>query len=290
MILITGATGNIGTALVRELHARGIDLRVLVRDPARAAGLPKRIERAVGDLNVRATLAAAFAGIEKLFLLTQGIGTDQAANAIAAAHTAGVTHIVFISSYSVLTDPLPAMARWHHAREALLEASGIPTTVLRPTGFMTNTFEWLPTLAEGGFVIDAVGPGRLAPIDPADIAAVAARILTTPGHEGKAYAPTGSESLTIAEQVHILAAAIGRPIAIHTAASPDEIVRSRFPNGAAPELAAAIIEGLRLMREDTAGFRTDDVRMLLGREASTFATWCARNAPMFQRAVDHRQE
>src|SRR3569623_2816466 len=91
------------------------------------------------------------------------------------------------------------MSQWQHTSEALLAASVIPSTVLRPTGFMTNTFEWLPTLAEGGFVIDAVGPGRLAPIDPADIAAVAAHVLTTPEHDGKAYAPTGGESFPIAD-------------------------------------------------------------------------------------------
>ena len=286
MILITGATGNIGAALVHQLDAHDVALRVLVRDPVRAGGLPERIERAVGDLTVPATLGSAFAGVQKLFLLTQGIGTDQAANAIAAAHAAGVRHIVFISSYSVLTEPLPAMARWHHAREALLAASGIPSTVLRPTGFMTNTFEWLPTLAEGGFVIDAVGPGRLAPIDPADIAAVAAHVLTTPEHDGKAYAPTGGESFTIAEQVNILASVIGRPMTIRTAASPEETVRSRFPNGASPELAAAIIEGFHLMREDTVGFRTSDVRNLLRREPATFADWCTRNATVFQHAID----
>jgi uncharacterized protein YbjT (DUF2867 family) len=286
MILITGATGNIGRHLVRELDARGIEQRLLVRDPKRANRLPARARRVVGDLAVPATLAPAFDGIATLFLLTQGIGTDQAANAIAAATAADVRHIVFISSYSVLTEPLPAMARWHHAREALVRASGIPATILRPTGFMTNAFEWLPTIAEGGFVIDAVGPGRLAPIDPADIAAVAAHVLTTPGHEGKAYAPTGGESFTIAEQVHILAAAVGRPLEVRAAGSLDEAVRSRFPNGAPPELAAAIIEGLRLMREDTAGFRTDTVKELLGRAPATFAAWCARNAAVFQRAAD----
>jgi uncharacterized protein YbjT (DUF2867 family) len=286
MILITGATGNIGRHLVRDLDARGVDLRILVRDPARSIGMAERVERAVGDLGVPATLAPAFEGVEKLFLLTQGTGTDQAGNAIAAARAAGVGHVVFISSYSVLTEPLPAMARWHHARETLVRSSGIPATILRPTGFMTNTFEWLPTIAEASFVIDAVGPGRLAPVDPADIAAVAAHVLTTPGHEGKAYAPTGGESFTIAEQVHILAAAIGRPLEVRVAGSPDEIVRSRFPNGASPELAAAIIEGFRLMREDTVGFRTEAVHDLLGREPGTFAAWCACNAAVFQRAAD----
>jgi uncharacterized protein YbjT (DUF2867 family) len=283
MILVTGGTGNIGRELVRELDARGAKFRVLVRDPARGAGLPERAERVVGDLGEPATLMSALDGVDRLFLLTPGIGTAHTAHAIAAADAAGVSHIVHLSSFNVLGDPMPAMGRWHHEREEMVRACGIPATFLRPGGFMTNALDWVPTIRGGGFVLDPVGPGRYAPIDPADIAAVAALALTEDGHQGEEYVLTGDETFTVTEQVRIIAEAIGSDIEIRAAATPAEAVRSRFPNGAPPALADAITEGFTLMRADTVGFRTDTVQRLLGRRPRTFTDWCARNANAFRR-------
>jgi uncharacterized protein YbjT (DUF2867 family) len=282
MILLTGATGNIGRELAWELSRAGAAFRVLIRDASRAEGLPEHAERRVGDLGIPATLGRAFEGADKLFLLTQGTGVEHAANALAAAKMAGVNHIVFVSSYSVLGAPRPAMAHWHHAREELLRASGIPITILRPSGFMTNVLDWLPTILEGGYVIDPVGPGRYAPIDPADIAAVAALALNTEDHRGKAYALTGGEAFTVAEQVHILRQISGRDIEVRAARTPSEVVRSRVPNGAPPALAAALVETVALMRADTIGFQTAEVAQLLGRPPRTFADWCARHADQFR--------
>ncbi|MEV4244543.1 NAD(P)H-binding protein [Streptosporangium canum] len=282
MILVTGATGNIGRELARELDTKNATFRLLVRDPARTAALPKRAERAVGDLGEPSTLTPAFDGVDKLFLLTQGIGTDYTAAAVAAAKAAGVSHIVHLSSTNVLGDPMPAMGRWHHEREEIIRASGIPVTFLRPGGFMTNTLDWVPTIREGGYVLDPVGPGRYAPIDPADIAAVAALALTEDGHQGKEYVLTGNEMFTVTEQVQIIAQTIGRDIEVRETATPAEAVRSRFPHGAPQALADAITEGFTLMRADTAGFRTDTLEQLLGRRPRTFADWCARNADAFR--------
>ncbi|MGO4417724.1 NAD(P)H-binding protein [Streptomyces sp. MCAF7] len=283
MILVTGATGNIGRELVRELDAKGAKSRLLVRDPARAAGLPERAERAVGDLGEPTTLTPAFAGVDKLFLLTQGIGTDYTTAAIAAAEDAGVRHIVHLSSFHVTLDPIPAMGRWHHEREKIVRASGIPATFLRPGGFMTNALDWLPTIREGNHVLDPFGPGRYAPIDPADIAAVAALALTEDGHQDKEYVLTGDETFTVAEQVRIISETIGREIEVREAATPAEAVRFRFPNGAPQALADALTEGLSLMRADTVGFRTDTVERLLGRRPRNFADWCVRHAEVFRR-------
>jgi uncharacterized protein YbjT (DUF2867 family) len=282
MILITGATGNIGRALAAELDAKGAAFRILTRDPARAAGLPERAERMVGDLGERATLAPAFKGVEKLFLLTPGIGVDHAAAAIAAAKAAGVRHIVLLSAFTVLGDPMPLMGRWHHEREEIVRASGISATFLRPGGFMTNALDWAPAIRAGGHVIDPTGPGRYAPIDPADIAGVAALTLTEDGHAGEADVLTGEETFTVAEQVAIIARTIGREIEVRAAATPAEAVRSRFPNGAPPALSDAIIEGFARMRANTVGLRTDTLERLLGRKPRTFADWCTRNADAFR--------
>ena len=278
MLLVTGATGNIGRHLVRELDDRGAPQRILVRDPARAADLPA--PHVVADLGDPATLPAAFAGISRLFLLTPGIGVEHTVNAVAAAQAAGVRHIVHLSSSNVLGDPMPAMGRWHHEREEIVRASGIPFTILRPDGFMTNALEWTSTIPEG-YVLDPLGPGRIAVIDPADIAAVAAVVLTTEGHEGEAYVLTGDEALTIAEQVELIAGATGLDLEARPTKTPDEAVRARFPDGAPPAVAAALLEAIALMRAETTGRRTDTVQRLVGRSPGTFADWCARNAAAF---------
>ncbi|MFC5828962.1 NAD(P)H-binding protein [Nonomuraea insulae] len=281
MILVTGATGTIGRELVRQLDDGDVPTRVLVRDPARAGDLPARAERVIGDLDRPDTLKPAFTGADRLFLLTPGIGTAHTAAAVAAAVAAGVRHVVHLSSNNVLGDPMPAMGRWHHEREEIIRACGIPATILRPAGFMTNALQWAGTIAADGYVIDPIGPGRYAPIDPADIAAVAALVLTTRGHEGQAYDLTGGELLTLADQVRILAAATGRPIEARPAATPAQAVLSRFPAGGPQPLIDALTEGYALMRAGAADYRTGTVRALLGRDPATFTDWCARNAAAF---------
>ncbi|ETA71031.1 NAD(P)H-binding protein [Actinospica robiniae] len=283
MILVTGATGNVGRELVRTLDAAGERIRILVRDPTRAAGLCDKTSVAVADLTQPTGLKAAFDGVDRLFLLTQGTGIDQAANAVAAAVAAGVRRIVLLSSVNVIGDPVPAMGRWHHARERLVLDSGIPATILRPSGFMTNALEWAPTIREGNYVLDPTGPGRFSLIDPADIADVAARALLEDGHEGEIYALTGDEVRTTAEHVRILADVLGRTIEVRTAATAEDAVRARYANGAPPALAAALLEAITAMRADTDGFRTDDVRQVLRRSPRTFEPWCVRHAEAFDR-------
>jgi uncharacterized protein YbjT (DUF2867 family) len=274
MLLVTGATGNIGRELVRELA--GVKFRALVRSG------PIGVDHVVADLDEPATLPSAFDGVDGLFLLTPGIGTAHTTHAVAAAQAAGVSHIVAVSSTNVLGDPMPAMGRWHHEREEIIRASGIPATILRPAGFATNALDWVGTIREGGYVLDPIGPGRFAPIDPADIAAVAALALTEDGHRDKEYTLTGGDLLTVTEQVRIISETIGRDLEVRETTDPAEAVRSRFPGGAPPALAEALIEGFTLMRADTTGLRTDTVERLLGRRPRTFADWCARNADAFR--------
>ncbi|MFD7644471.1 SDR family oxidoreductase [Kitasatospora sp. NPDC059795] len=214
---ITGATGNLGRHLVRALDARDAELRLLVRDPARAAALPARAERVVGGLGEPAALEGALAGVEKMFLLTPGIGAAHTEHAVATSSPPpgpeGVRHLVHLSSATLLGGQRDVLGRRHHAREEIVRAGGVPATVLRPGGFMTNALEWVGTIGAEGYVLDPVGPGRIAPIDPADVAAVAAKVLTEDGHRGTEYVLTGDECLTVAEQVRILAATLGRSMA-----------------------------------------------------------------------------
>jgi uncharacterized protein YbjT (DUF2867 family) len=287
MILVTGATGNVGSALVSALAERGSGVRAFARDRARLERLDAS-EVAVGDWDDRPSVAAAFEGAEAVFVMVPGIGVEHAALAVELATEAGVERVVLLSSYNVLGDPMPAMGRWHHQREQLVADSGIPFTILRPGGYMTNAFEWVDTIGEGGYVLDPVGPGRAALIDPADIAAVAALALTEDGHDGRRYVLTGDEPLTVAEQVAILGEAIGRRIEVRTTASAEEALRFRYPDGAPPALADALLEGLTLMRADTEGFRTETAAELLGRRPTTFRQWCERNAPAYRSALEGR--
>lgn len=282
MLLITGATGNVGRELTRELAAAGTAYRVLVRDAGRAKDLPGQAERVIGDLDDPASLRAALAGATKLFLLVPGVGLQHTEHALSAAQDAGIAHIVLLSSFNVLGDPIPAMGRWHHEREEMIRASGVPFTFLRPGGYMTNALDWLSTIREGGYVLDPTGPGRHAPIDPADIAAVAARVLHEDRHDGQAYVLTGGEAFTVAEQVDILARAIGRDLEVRQIASPAEAVRFRYPDGAPAALADAVIEALTQARADTVGLRTHTVEQLLGRPPARFIDWCIRNADTFR--------
>ncbi|GAA1160364.1 NAD(P)H-binding protein [Kribbella jejuensis] len=275
MLLVTGASGHVGRALVDELNRRGTEFRALVRTPR--DDLPA--EQLIGDLDGPLDLR----GIDRLFLLVPGTGLTHTANVLAAAPE--LRRIVLLSSYAVLGDPVPAMGHWHHERERLIQDSGIEATFLRPTGFMTNTFDWAATIRAGNYVLDPIGPGRAAPVDPADIAAVAAAALTEDGHEKQAYTITGPEAFTLAEQVAILGATLGRTIDVRPIETPEEAVRFRYPDGAPPELAAAIVEGLKLMRADTTGLRTDVVRRITGREPRTYAEWCAANADLLHREL-----
>lgn len=281
MILLTGATGNIGRELTSLLDTAGTEFRVFVRDPARAGALPARVERHVGDLDHPAALSRSMNGVSALFLLVPGIGLDHTRYAVQAAQESGVRRIVLISSLWAIGDPVPAMGRWHRAREQLVAESGIPFTVIRPGGLMSNVLEWAPAIRAGETLIDPTGPGRFFPVDPADIAAVAAQALTGSEDGNTHYLVTGSESFTFAEQIGVLGRELRRDIAFRTASTPAEAVAARFPNGVPPALAKAILESFTTMRADTVGLHTDTVTELLGRPPRTFAQWCTAHRTAF---------
>ncbi|MFI6603902.1 NAD(P)H-binding protein [Nonomuraea sp. NPDC050536] len=280
MILITGATGHVGSELVRQLDEGGQPVRVLVRDPARVARLPAHIERVVGDLADPQTLAAAFAQVERVFLMEAGHGQEQTANAVAAAMTAGVRHIVNLSSIGVTLDPMPIMGKWHHDREEIIRSSGMTATFLRPGNFMTNALWWVPSIQAEGVVRDPVGPGRFAPIDPADIAAVAAVALTQDGHERQSYVLTGGSLLTAREQTTMLAGVLGRDIE-YVEQTPAEAAAAMAAHGAPAGFVDAARDLNELLRADRIAFVTDSVERLTGRAPASFEDWARRHAPAF---------
>src|SRR5688572_5900248 len=192
-ILVVGATGVIGSELVKRLAAPGRRVRALVRSAAKAKGLPSLVESVVGDLSVPATLAPAFQGAERVFVLSPPVPEMESLdrNAFDAAIAAGVKRIVYLSNYGAgefSRDDYHFEA--HAANERRLAKLGVDWTVLRPTRFMTHTpFVW-PSVFQRNLLLEPGGEGAMTVVDPVDVSAVALLALTTNGHEGRTYSLT----------------------------------------------------------------------------------------------------
>jgi uncharacterized protein YbjT (DUF2867 family) len=280
MILVTGATGQVGAELVLQLLEQDQPVRVFTRDARKVAHLGSRVEVATGDYDQPETLTAAMQGIEKLYLMTSEIGADQAGTATEAAKQAGVKQIVLLSSYTSV-NPATAIGKWHYDREQHVRASGIPWTFLRPGFFASNALmQWANMIKTMGTIYYPGGQSKVAPIDPYDIAAVAALALTQIGHEGQTYTLTGAELLTIEKMVEILARALGKPL--HYVDVPQEAAREgMMQSGMDATLADAVLELVAEMREGQV-LHTETVEQLLGRAPRTFAQWCEAHVAAFQ--------
>lgn len=280
MILVTGATGRVGRELVGRLSAAGRPVRVLVRDPRKVAHLPATVERAVGDMDDPATLPAALEGVERLFLLT--FSTAQQRNIMDAARGACARHVVKLSTIEAGHEPVFGPGRWHRKREEEIRASGLAWTFLRPTMFMSNALEWWRgQLSRGDVVYFPCGEGRVAPVDPYDVAAVAAAALTEDGHEEKSYALTGPELLTIADMVSTLGVALGRDL--RRVDVPESAAAEWMRKGGLPEVVVGqLVETLTAVREGKADYKTDAVERVTGRRPRPFADWCLEHAADFR--------
>ncbi len=208
-ILVTGASGNIGRELVKQLQARGADFAVMTSKPD---STPSGVPSVHGDFTKPETLLAAFAGVDTLFLLfplTPGMDA-MARNAVAAARAAGVGHIVRSSGAGADAASPASIARAQGEIDDIVAGSGLPFTLLRPTVFMQNTVNLdADTIKAASAIYAPRGNGAVAVVDVRDIAAAAAAVLTDPAaHAGAVYTLTGGEALTDAQ----IAAAIGRAV------------------------------------------------------------------------------
>jgi uncharacterized protein YbjT (DUF2867 family) len=209
MILVTGATGNVGAELVTALAGAGEPVRALVRKPQDVV-LPPGVEPVAGDLNRPESLTDALAGVHGLFLLP---GYADLPGLLAVARRAGVARVVLLSGGSAaLEDMDNAVSRYMTVSERQVRESGVPWTFLRPRAFMSNALRWLPQLATGDVVRVPFAGVRAAAIDPFDIAAVAARALLSDGHASQIYELTGPDSLLPADQVGVLASVLERDL------------------------------------------------------------------------------
>ncbi len=280
MILVTGATGHIGRELVPLLLESGQPIRVFTREARKVAHLDACVERTVGDFDQPETLRAAVKGVESLFLVTYE--TRQDANVIEAARKAGARQIVKLSTLEASEHKIQ-VGKWHYEREELIRRSGIDWTFLRPGMFMSNSVDWWAESIKGqGSVFFPGGKkGKVAPIDPRDVAKVAALALTQPGHNGQVYELTGSELLTIGEMVQVISRALGKPIQ-YMDIPPVAAKLFMLKSGMDKVLVKALMEMLASLRRNEGALVTDTFPRLTGQPPRTFEAWCRAHAQAFQ--------
>ena len=225
MILVIGATGTIGKDVVKDLKAKGEQVRAMVRDTEKApATREPGVEYVTGARENYESVIAALQGMEKAFLLSNEDPRmpDLHGNFAAAAKDAGLRHLVRLSILPANPDaPIP-IAKWHGEADRSVMDSGVPYTILRPSYFMQNNMGGGATIASGGTIYSVMGEGKVGHIDTRDIAAVAVAVLTSEGHEGQTYILTGPEALTMAEVAARLSAALGKTIE-YVNLPPDEL-------------------------------------------------------------------
>ncbi|QLH23930.1 SDR family oxidoreductase [Streptomyces sp. Rer75] len=277
MILVTGATGNIGSALVQELRARDDEpVRGLTRDPAGAA-FPSGVEAVEGDLAQPASLKPALEGVRSLFLISR-MGTD--AEILEAARRAGVEHVVLVSSITVQSHPHLGPAGENLAVERLLKDSGMTWTILRPTQFASNALWWADVIRKRQPVRVPYADVGLPTIHPADIASVAGAALTETGHRGLTYALTGPERITPRQQLEAIGQEVGREVPF-TEINRAEALRdmAAFLGDEAAEAVLDITGGD--VNEELLTVR-DTVSQVTGAPARTFRQWALENADSFR--------
>ena len=278
MILVTGATGNVGSELVQALDARGQAVRALVRDPGRA-GFPASVEVAQGDLEAPESAAAALSGISKVFLLG---GFAAMAENLRRIRAAGAEHVVLLTSRCVVGgNPDNAITRMWLDSEAAARDAGVPWTILRPSGFQSNALRWLPQMREGDIVRAPWPRVAVAAIDPADIAAVAAAVLTTTGHEETALTLSGPQPLTPADQVATLARVLGRPLRYEPLS--DDEARAQMAGNTPGEIIDAFFRFFTKGEYDDS-LVVGTVQEITGRPPRTFEQWAHAHVRLFRNA------
>ncbi|MFB9320449.1 SDR family oxidoreductase [Cryptosporangium minutisporangium] len=279
MIVITGATGTVGRPLLHTLAAQGAKLTAVARHPA---GLPDGVRPFAADLADLETVRPALDGADTLFLLLAGdllvdAGDPDALLKVVAA--AGVRRVVLLSSQGARTRPdAPSHARLK-AYEDAVTRTDLDWTLLRPGGFATNSYAWAPSVRAERLVAAPFGDVALPVVDPADITAVAAAVLTEPGHTGRAYELTGPTAVSPREQAAALADALGEPVRFV------ELNRAEAKAAMTRFMPEPVAEGtLSILGEPTDDERrvSPDIADVLGRPARSYAEWAAANVDAFR--------
>lgn len=222
-VLVTGATGTVGSALVEQLGDADVDVRAGVHSRESATRLPDSVTVVEIELSERDTLDDAFEGVDRAYLLTPFVPdqTSLVENLVDAAVAADVEFLVRQSALGAgEPDPPYSLAENHSAAEAIVENSGIDAAHVRPTAFMQNLLNDAETISGQGVIYNPVGE-PVAYVDARDVAAVAAAVLTGEGHAGGTYPVTGPEAVTYGEIAAVLSDVLGREVE-HVQVSMDD--------------------------------------------------------------------
>ncbi|MFJ9212557.1 SDR family oxidoreductase [Streptomyces sp. NPDC102264] len=279
MIVVTGATGNIGRPLTQALAEAGRQVTAVSRH---TAAVPDGVRHVVADLTEPAGLKPALAGAKALFLLLSGDLHATGANPaeiIGEAAAGGVRRVVLLSTLGVVTRPSGHTRIAMRALEDTLRESGLEWAILRPGGFASNALWWADSIRTQQVVAAPFGDIGVPVIDPADIAAVAAACLLDDRHTGGVYELTGPEVITPRRQAEAIATALGSPVRFHEL-TRDE-ARTAMSQSMPTELADDTLDILG--SPNPAELRVSpDVQRVLGRAPRPFADWAARNVAAFR--------
>ncbi|HEX9112144.1 MAG TPA: SDR family oxidoreductase [Terriglobales bacterium] len=284
MILITGASGNVGKEVLKQAAASGAKVRAAFQTANKAATAPSGVEIATLDYNQPETLRAALKGIDKVFLVGPPAQNLVALErkAVDAIKQAGGAHIVKLSATGGRAAIYP---RQHAESEDYIKSSGVPYTFLRPNGFMQNLVNYnAPTINAQNAFYGCQGEGKVSHVDVRDVAAVAVKALTEDRHQGKTYTLTGPRALTNAELAQILSDDLGREI--RYVDLPVEQFKQALLGAGLPEWSAnALIDLQQLYRNGGASAVTNDVEQVLRRKPRSFEQFSRDYASVFQAAA-----
>ena len=278
MILVVGATGTNGREVVARLVAQGQRVRALVRRAAPGDG----VEQVVGDLDDPASLAAALRGVERAFVVTP---VDERAgrwfaNFLAAARAAGGVHVVRFSGMGA-GETRSALFDQHAAADAALAESGLPYTLLRPNSFFQNLLWSAHTIKAQGVFHLPLADAKQSFVDVRDIADVAVKVLTTPGHAGATYEITGPEALSCHDLAATLSRVLERPVR-YVAVPPEAALENMRQSGMPEWSATAVTDLYRAMATGAYARTSDAVLRLTGRPATTFEQFARAHAAAFR--------
>jgi uncharacterized protein YbjT (DUF2867 family) len=284
MIVVTGATGNVGREVVNLLLDGGAKVVAVTRHPATAA-LPDGAHVVGGDPSRPQTLASALRGVETVFISPRALGDATAGAATAEllelAAEQGAQRVVLLSAVTVeYGGGYQRFADAFRAVEDAARASGLQWTILRCSDFAANALSWAPQIRLAGVVRSVYGDGATSTIHERDVAAVSALALVDVAHAGHSYVLTGPQSLTQRAKVRLIGEAIGKDVP-WVEVAPEQFRQAMLAQGLPEDVPDRVI-GYWSDRVQQPGPSSDAVEQILGRPALTFAQWAAEHAAAFR--------